>query len=80
MKKKILITAGIVIVIASILANGYFIGWKRMQVKFYSAGANDAINSVVQQAQNTGEVRINTEKGTLILVPTTQQTINEVQE
>lgn len=76
MKKKIKtigIILGIVIIILSICFNVYFIGWKRMERKFYSAGVNNTISLILSQIQQTGQVIINTEKGQVILVPRVEQ-------
>ena len=69
MKRKIVIILVIVLVVASVLANGYFVGWKKIEQKIYMRGVNDVVGSIILQVQQTGEVRINTNDGQIILVP-----------
>jgi len=68
-KKKVVIIIGIFLIIGSVSLNLYWFGWKRIEQRIYQRGVNDAIVFVVSQVQNTGEVRITTEQGTLILAP-----------
>ena len=69
MKKKILIIIGIIIIVGSILLNGYFIGWKRIERRIYAFATNDVVNAILFQLENTGQVVITTQEGQIILVP-----------
>lgn len=69
MKKTITKIAIIAIVSALVVGNLYAFGWKKIEQKLYSRGVGDAINTVINQIQQTGQVIIDTPDGQVILVP-----------
>ena len=68
MKKKIIISIIVLIVIASISVNIYF-GWKKMEANIYSAGIQDTVSSIINQVNSTGQVIINLPDKQMILIP-----------
>ena len=71
MKKIIKIIITILIVMLAIGSIGFnlWTGFRYLELGVYNRGFNDALNSIVIQATQSGEVRINTQNGQVILVP-----------
>jgi len=74
MKKLIIVL--IIILILSVGANLYHFGWKgiinkiaQIKAEAFKNGQLNTINILFQQLQDTGQVRIQTEGGVIILVP-----------
>jgi len=80
MRKKIIIYTGIVAIIISVLVNGYFLGWKRMEQRTYQRGVNNTVILIGNQVKNTGQISLPSfvfdekeeqwiQNGQIILVP-----------
>jgi hypothetical protein len=68
MKKNIIITT--IILAISIIGNFYYFGSQiieKEKTKYFQAGADAVIQQIINEAKN-GEVRINTENETIILI------------
>jgi len=86
-KKTITIIIVIVAItfIASVLTNIYLIYWKKLELKIYQKGVNEAVISISNQVRNNGQIVLpvfklkeglwvqDPEIGEIMLVPKTNQ-------
>lgn len=89
MKKKMLKVIIVVLIVASVLGNVYFFGWKKIEQKIYQRGVNDAVLSVSNQVKNSGQIILPSftlnekgewiQDGQIILVPQISETIEEME-
>ena len=82
MEKKIIIIIGVILIIASIITNIYFISWKKIELKIYNRGINEAVISISNRVRNNGQVILPVFKlkeglwiqdGEMILIPKINQ-------
>ena len=59
MKKIIIIILAVSVLVASLGANLYHFGWKKLESKLREEGFNIAVNYIIKQVNEKGEVKIN---------------------
>jgi len=72
-KKKIIIKTICILFILGSIGFNLYVGFRQLEQRIYLRGVDDAINSIVIQVRQIGEVRINTDQGQMILVPQTTE-------
>ncbi len=68
MKNKIIITIIMILAVASIGFNVYFLVWKNVEQKIMQKGAASVVKIIVDQVKQSGEIQIED----LVLVPKTE--------
>jgi Na+-translocating ferredoxin:NAD+ oxidoreductase RnfD subunit len=63
--KNILISLAIIAVLASIIGNVYYFGYKKLETYLMQKGFNEAVSQIIYRVQQTGEVQITSD---LILI------------
>jgi len=69
MKKKIIKWTIVAIIVASVILNAYWLGWRKIEQRIFNVGMNTAIDAVINQVQQTGQVIISTPDKQIILIP-----------
>ena len=56
--KYIVISLVVLGVLTSLAMNAYYFGWKQLEAKFMQKGANIVVNQIINQVNNTGQIKI----------------------